>query len=225
VSVLLGRTQDAISLLARGHPRVVLEHALSLRLHSQTLSLGLRRDLDKPHVTPAAKVPLEVRPLAKGDDLSLLDIDQSGLASAVVFERLVQQRLIAAELPTCWVAIGPDRRVCYMQWLVAPHDNARVYARWGDLLPPLGRDEALVEGVYTGDAYRGQGIMGHALSRIAEAARDFGARWTNAFVGRSNIASLKGFKTAGFVPYVERSETWRLLRRRVRFTPLPEGTA
>jgi GNAT superfamily N-acetyltransferase len=210
-----------MNLLMRGHPQTLLRRALGTRLHSETFAVGLRRDLDCPFVHPAAKLPLVIRPLRSDDDLSILNIDQSGLASEVLFERLSQRRLINAGQPTCWVAIAPDDKVCYMQWLVAPSDNDRIRAQWDDLFPQLAPGEALLEGAFTGDAYRGQGIMAHAMSRIAVAARDFGARWVHTFVGVTNTPSLKGCKKAGFVPFQQRSENWWLLRRRVAFTPLP----
>ncbi|HLZ46081.1 MAG TPA: GNAT family N-acetyltransferase [Gemmatimonadales bacterium] len=212
-----------MSLLMRGHPQTVLRHALGTRLHSETLAFGLRRDLDIPCEHPTAKIPLVVRPLQPQDDLSILDVDTPGLQGRVMFERLAQRRLIAARLPTCWVAIAPDGKVCYMQWLVAPRDNDRIRALWDDLFPQLAPGEALLEGAFTGDAYRGQGIMAHAMSRIAVVARDFGARWVLTFVGVNNTPSLKGCYRAGFVPFQRRSEAWRLLRRRVAFTPLPQG--
>ena len=216
---LLSRTHDAMSLLVRGH-RQMLRRALGRRLRSETLAIGLHRDLDCPFVHPTAKIPLVIRPLRSDDDLSILNIDQPGLTSDVLFERLSHRRLISARLPTCWVAIAPDDKVCYMQWLVAPSDNDRIRAQWDDLFPQLGPDEALLEGAFTGEAYRGQGIMAHAMSRIAVAARDFGARWVHTFVGVTNTPSLKGCKKAGFVLFQQRSEVWRLLRRRVVFTPL-----
>jgi len=217
---LLLRTQDAVSLLVRGHPQTLLRRALGTRLHSETLAVGLRRDLDCPFAHATAKIPVVIRPLRSDDDLSILNIDEPGLTSQVLFERLSQRRLINAGLPTCWVAIAPDGKVCYMQWLVAASDNDRIRAQWNDLFPQLGPGEALLEGAFTGDAYRGQGIMAHAMSRIALAARDFGARWVHTFVGSTNTPSLKGCQKAGFVPFQQRSEVWRLLRRRVAFTPL-----
>jgi len=220
---LLSRTYDVFQLLTEPHSAAVLRRAVGRRLGSETVAYGLRRDLTVPHVAPAAKVPLEVRPLESGDDLSMLETEFPGLSHGTVFERLAQRRLIAAKLSTCWVAIGPDGKACYMQWLIAPKDNARIRAQWGDLFPQLGPDEALLEGAYTGDAYRGQGIMAHAMSRIAEAAREFGARSVQTFVGQNNIASLKGCKRAGFIPVQQRREVWRLLVRTVEFTPVSPG--
>jgi L-amino acid N-acyltransferase YncA len=56
------------------------------------------------------------------------------------------------------------------------------------------------------------------MARIAEAAKGLGVRRVLVFVSERNAASLKGCRKAGFVPYVERTETWLLFRRRVRFT-------
>jgi len=97
-------------------------------------------------------------------------------------------------------------------------DGARARALWGDLFPTLGADEALVEGIFTAEDHRRKGIMGHAMARIAEAAKERGVRRVLVFVSERNAASLKGCQKAGFVPYVERTETWLLFRRRVRFT-------
>lgn len=215
------QTQQVFRLLAQGQARFVVR-AVETRLRSEVASFGLRRDLMVPHQAPAAKIPLIVRALERGDDLSMLDLERGEPSTA--YGRQAQRLLVAANIPTCWVAIAPAGKVCYMQWLIAPRDNDRVQARWGDLFPRLGPEEALLEGAYTDDAYRGQGIMAHAMSLIADQAREFGGRWVVTFVAKSNIASLKGCKKAGFAPYVERTESWRLLRRRVRFAPLPEGT-
>ena len=216
---LLTRTYDVLSLLSQPHSAAVLRRAVGCRIRSETVAFGLRRDLAIPHAAPAAKIPLIVRPLESSDDLSILDTAAPGLSPEAIVERLTQRRLIAAKLATCWVALGPDGKVCYMQWLIAPKENTRIRAQWGDLFPQLGADEALLEGAYTGDAYRGQGIMAHAMSRIAEAGREFGARWVQTFVGQSNVASLKGCKKAGFLPFQRRRESWRLLWRTVEFAP------
>jgi GNAT superfamily N-acetyltransferase len=162
--------------------------------------------------------------LAVGDDLSMIAGEGPGLEPEGAPDRLAQQRLLKAGIPTCWVAIAPDGQVCYMQWLIAPLSNDRIAAQWGHLFPPLAKTEALLEGAYTSHAYRGKGIMAHAMARIAEQARAFGARWVNTFAGISNVASLKGCKKAGFAPYVRRADVWRLLMRRLAFEPLPDGT-
>lgn len=219
----LQRARDAFGLLRSGESRRVWR-AVRVRVFSRTLSFGLRRDLGMPFTPPAAKIPLTIRPLGSQDDLSFL-APVPGLDRTAAWGRLTQRRMLGDELPTCWIALGPDGQVCYMQWLVAPKDNARVQTRWGGLFPKLQHDEALLEGAYTEESHRGQGIMAHAMATIAEAAQAFGARQVITFVDHTNVASLKGCEKAGFAPYVQRRVTWFLFRRRIRFVPLGPATA
>ena len=219
---LFQRAAHVLALVRQGHGAEAVR-AARRRLHSRLLSYGLRRDLTVPFAAPPAKMELTVRPLAPQDDLSFLDIDP-GLPSDVTVARLDQRRLVAAQLPTCWVAVGSDGKIVYMQWLIGPKDNHRIRAQWGSLFPRLGPDEALLEGAYTVESARGQGVMAHAMARIAEAAAHMGTRWVITFVADHNVASLKGCKKAGFSPYVERRQSWLLFRRNVVFEPLPEGT-
>ena len=51
-----------------------------LRLYSRHIAIGVRRDLNVPHDPGPAKIPLTVRQLQPGDDLSLI-ADVPGLAS------------------------------------------------------------------------------------------------------------------------------------------------
>lgn len=193
--------------------------ALSYRLNSESTSLGLRRDLSVPFTAPEAKIPLSVRPLVSGDDLSSLDYEP-GLAGDEAFWRLAQRRLLRSGLRTCYVAVAPDGKVCYMQWLILAGENDRLRRVFGNLYPVLGRDEALLEGAYTPVAYRGKGIMGAAMAQVAERAAELGTRWLITFCDEVNEASVKGCIRAGFTPYLRRHERFRLFSRQVTFESL-----
>lgn len=193
--------------------------ALSYRLNSESTSLGLRRDLSVPFTAPEAKIPLSVRPLVSGDDLSSLDYEP-GLAGDEAFWRLTQRRLLRSGLHTCYVAVAPDGKVCYMQWLILAGENDRLRRVFGNLYPVLGRDEALLEGAYTPVAYRGKGIMGAAMAQVAERAAELGTRWLITFCDEVNEASVKGCIRAGFTPYLRRHERFRLFSRQVTFESL-----
>ena len=211
--------REGLRLVRSRHGRDLLWRAARVRLYSRSEALGLRRDLRVPFPVPLAKMPLIVRQLRPDDDLSFLAADPE-LAPAVARGRLDQTRLLSANLPTCWIAAEPNGTVCYMQWLIAARDNARVQARWGGLFPELKPHEALLEGAYTAESHRGKGVMSHAMAVIAEKARDFGAYQVITFVDHKNVASLKGCEKAGFARYIQRRETWSLFRRRVHFLPL-----
>jgi GNAT superfamily N-acetyltransferase len=190
--------------------------AIAYRVYSDSTSLGLRRDLRVPFTGPEAKIPITVRSLAENDDLSALE-PEPGLSADEAFSRLVQRRLLRSGLRTCYVAIAPDGKPCYMQWIIPPSENPRLRAVFGNLYPVLGPEEALLEGAYTFDDYRGKGIMGAAMTQVAEQAARFGGRWVITFVDERNPASVKGCVRAGFVPHLRRHEKFRLFYRQVTF--------
>ena len=105
-------------------------------------------------------------------------------------------------------------------YLLTAQDNARMRALWGDWLPQLKPDEALIEGIFTAASHRGLGIMPEAGTRIAEQARAQGVRYGLGFILTRNAASLRAGDKAGWFPYIKRDESWFLFRRRVRFHPL-----
>jgi RimJ/RimL family protein N-acetyltransferase len=190
--------------------------AVAYRMYSDSTSLGMRRDLAVPFTGSSAKIPIIVRPLAADDDLSALDPTPELDADERLW-RLAQLRLLRSRLGICYVAIAPEGKPCYMQWIMPSSENDRLRAFFGNLYPRLGSDEALLEGAYTPDAYRGKGIMGAAMTQVAERAADVGARWVITFVDEQNQGSVKGCIRAGFAPYLRRRERFRLFYRRVTF--------
>ena len=216
---LYSRARDIGRLLAGGNAAKAW-WALAYRAYSNSTSLGMRRDLTVPFSGPQAKIPISVRPLSPTDDLSALE-SAPGISADEAFWRLAQRRLLASGLQTCYVAVSADGRVSYMQWLIPASENARVRSVFGNLYPVLAPDEALLEGAYTPDAFRGKGIMGAAMSEVAERARDYGARWVITFVDAGNEPSIKGSMRAGFQTYLKRHEKFRFFYRQVSFEPIP----
>jgi hypothetical protein len=216
---LFWRIRDLLRLVRTGHAGKAWG-AVSYRIYSDSTSVGMRRDMTLSCPAPAAKIPIAVRPLAPSDDLSALDPEEPGLSADEASWRLGQRRLLESGISTCYVAIAPNGKVCYMQWLIPPSENERLRVFFGNLYPVLGPDEALLEGAFTPESFRGQGIMGAAMSLFSQRATNFGARWVVTFVDEQNPASVKGCVKAGFAPYVRRHETFRLFRRSVSFAPL-----
>src|SRR3954464_3264454 len=111
---LWSRVRDVVRLIVSGNLKKAL-WAVRYRMASESTSLGLRRDLTIPFSGPSAKIPFLVRPLAASDDLTPLDPGQPGISSEEMFWRLGQKRLLQSGLRTCYVAIGPDGKPCFMQ--------------------------------------------------------------------------------------------------------------
>jgi GNAT superfamily N-acetyltransferase len=216
---LLPRIADLVRLIVMGRVGRVWT-IVRRRLYSNAASLGLRRDVTVPFPPPPANQPIQLRPLSRADDLSCLDLGAPDLTDDQVFERLTQRRMLHSRLQTCYVAVGPDGTPCYMEWLILARDYERLRDFFGDLYPRLAPGEALLEGAYTPDRYRGQGIMTNAVAQLAARAAESGAKWVLTFVDESCAPARQGCERAGFRPYVRRIERYRLLRRRITFLPL-----
>ncbi len=194
------------------------------RAYSESVSYGLRRDITIPFEGPAPKIPIQVRPLQPADVPRLLDVNAPRISEETVKELIDRKSFVEKGVGTCYVAVDPKGNPCYMQWLIGANENESLAKIFNGGFPRLAPDEALLEDAFTPETYRGLGIMPAAMAQIAVKAKDIGARHVSTFVFHNNIPSLKGCKRAGFYPYLVRRDRWLLFRRRLTFTPLPQGT-
>ena len=187
------------------------------RIYSQSVSVGLQRDLENEFQAPAAKIEIQIRLLRKGDVADLLD----PAADPSINPRIIvhQQSMVDANIPTCYVAVTADNKPCYMQWLIGYDDNQEIEKCFKGVFPAL-KKTALLEGAYIHPAYRSFRIMPMAMSLIAEKAAEMNARWVNTFVDITNIPFLRGCQRAGFNPYLLRKDRWLLFHRTVTFHPI-----
>jgi GNAT superfamily N-acetyltransferase len=206
-----------------GRGRNLME-ALRHRWKSDLTSFGLRRDLNMPFAAPEANIHITVRPLEERDVARILDVETPDVTDEGREDRMTRLQMLDAGLATCYVAVTATNEPCYMQWLIGPEQNDLVQSYFKGIFPRLEPGEALLEGAFTPEAYRGKGIMPCAMAEIAQRAEGIGARCVVTFVTHDNIPSLKGCQRSGFVPYLTREEKWRAFHHRVTFTPLPEGT-
>jgi RimJ/RimL family protein N-acetyltransferase len=216
-----GQISSAIQLIRAGHWRDVLNAGRAL-VSSASQSFGLRRDVTKPFLVPAAKVPIHVRPIAPADVLRLLTESTETLTGDALKERNIRVRMVEAELATCYVALTDGDEPTYIQWLMGASENAKIRAIFGERFPALAADEMLLEGAFTFEAWRGKGIMACAMAQITDQAPNYGAKSVVTFVGEGNIPSLKGCKRCGFEPYIRRTDTLRFFRHHARFSALTE---
>jgi hypothetical protein len=194
------------------------------RIYSDSLSFGLKRDIAIPFEAPAAKIPIEVRPLEEKDIPSLLNVDSPDISDEERKELVERRSFLEKGMQTCYVAVDVTGSPCYMQWLIGSSGNELLAKEYNGGFPRLAPDEALLENAFTPEKHRGYGIMPTAMARIAYKAKDINARYVITFVHHENIPSLKGCKRAGFSPYVLRRDRWFLFRRQLTFVPLPPGT-
>lgn len=189
--------------------------------HSESRSIGLRRDLAVPFAAPAARISLQVRPMEDRDVDAVLSPRLPGISDAERRDRRGGMRMLRAGLTTGWVAVDESDRPRYVQWLIGPEHNDLLQRLYHGLFPVLPQDEALLEGAFTPESSRGLRIMPSAMARIAERAAYFGAKYVQTWVGVHNTASLLGCERAGFRPEWTRCSRWRALRHTVTFGSLP----
>jgi len=222
LSSMSGPLRTGLSLLRHGDAGEVIRE-LVRRLYSTRRSYCLLRDLSVEFASPDAKIPIVVRPLEERDVARILDVSRPQ-ASSDRSARARRLRLIEYGIPTCYVAVTEDDVPCYLQWLMGHEQNERIRTFFGGEYPTLEHNEMLLENAFTDEAFRGMRIMPCAMSRIAERATESHANRVITFVEEANIASLKGCKRAGFMPYLMRTERWRFFRRSFELVELPTGT-
>jgi hypothetical protein len=215
---LLKEMRMALSLVGRGHPKVLMSEILR-RIYSEDTFYGLRRDLLLPFEAPPAKIPIRIRPLRNDDIAKILRKNESA-SDEDLKNHLRRLFIFRSGMPTCYVAITGNDEPCYMQWLIGPQENEKILNQFRGGFPPLGPDEMLLEGAYTPLIYRGLGIMSCAMAKIAELGKEFGARRVITFVHDVNESALKGCQRAGFLPFTIRTAQWRLFRRQLNFIPI-----
>lgn len=224
MSRILAKAKILWDVARRGQVSVVVGE-LRKWLWSDAVAFGLERDLTKPFDAPAALLPIHVRPLEPADEQRLFtaelaaSADSSGDSS---YAYLLKNRLafLGKRIPTCYVAVTQENEPCYMQWLIGPESNDQIRRYFRGMFPKLERDERLLEYAFTVRRFQGKRIMPAAMARIAQKGLESGAARAITFVDTDNAAALKGCERAGFVPYLKRITSCRLMRRSVRFEPL-----
>jgi GNAT superfamily N-acetyltransferase len=198
-------TETIPTMIANGQASAVLKLGAE-RIYSNRIDYLLRRDLSVPCCTgPEPRIRVRLR--------ELRDADIPRIAEYVP-ERIPGLK----ELRTCYLAVTEQDDICYMQWLIDSSQNHLRPRRMGLVLQS---DEMLLEWAYTFEKFRGLGIMSYAMAEIAALAGKVGARWVMTIVEKSNVASLKGCRNAGFRPHKLREERWRALRTVQTYKLLP----
>ena len=158
----------------------------------------LRRDLRLPLTPkPHAKIPIRTRQLLVCDIPQILAGQPSGFILGV----------LRSEIPQCYVGITGDNEICYLQWLISPENRKRLQSIRSTDTYGFDDDSVVLEFAYTFKRFRGLGVMSAALADIA--TQDKRAVWAWTYVPRSNVASLRGCRNAGFLPYKTSFNRWR----------------
>ncbi len=210
------KIRTALFLLRRGCWRTLTQE-IRRAANSYEVCYGFRRDLTVPAQPPEPEIPIRIRPFRVRDAAPLFDLSyacrQGGVA---IMDCLHDLAFIDAAFPTCFVATH-EGTPCYIQWLISHHSNKKLDAYFGGYMPPLPRNEVVLEGAFIPFRYRGRKIMPLAMARIAEKGKDLGARFAMTYVQDFNLPSIRCVLQAGFRPYMKRTALRRPGRRDIAF--------
>lgn len=183
--------------------------------------------LDLKDFAGLAKVgrDLSLRPIEPADHQYFTDFSSPELDVIGVLTRINAARRLDSGISRCYVVVRADGRPCHMEYLVRATDFHLVDELSPGRMQPLAEDDALLEYPYTLEECRGRGIALFAMAALAELAMTQGVRRLILFAPADNPEMLKLCEWAGFVPFVERTESFRFFRSRVTSKDLPAGAA
>lgn len=223
VNVATKKLRFVFWLVRTGQITAILD-AFHLKIWSQNIGYGLRRNLTIPFAAPDSAVPITVRPATPADVARITATNIPGQSNDDIHERKERRAYYDQGFRDCWVAVTEDDEPCYIQFRIYPEQNKLRRQTLGQVYPDLQPHQVLVEAAFTPETWRGKRIMPRALSLIVEHTASDTIREAITFVKHDNIPSLKGCIRSGFTPYCNRIDTWRLFRHTVTFPLLPEGT-
>jgi hypothetical protein len=220
--VASNKVKTALFLLRRGCWGTLMQEIRKV-VNSDEVCYGFRRDLAEPFEPPKPVISIQLRPFRNTDAAHLFDLSYAcRQGGSAIMDCLHDLAFIEAGIPRCFVATTDEGSPCYIQWLISHTTNDRLESHFKGYMPPLARDEVVLEGAFIPFRYRGKKIMPFAMARVAEKGKDVAARFAMTYVQDSNLPSIKGVLQAGFSPYVRRVAIRRRSRTEIKFELLTE---
>lgn len=211
-----GRTRpaEALDVLVRGH--VHLFSKVQARLYSNLLAIEIAAETaGASPIDPGIEVV--VRRESSANLLDIANTLRHARGEDFLFLRGLE-RMRQCDPGHAYVARLPDGEIVASLFA---HDRAardRLERMTPGIYAPIAADEVLTEGVYCWPRFRRLGVPSHLLTTTLKLLADSGVARALAVIETSNVASLRAFARAGYVPTgVVRYGAYRLNRWRTTF--------
>jgi len=122
-----------------------LTRMIRSHLYSDSLHVGLRRSTAVPFPPPRPRLSLRLREAAPADG-ELFDPKTRPASDG---DPIDAHALLGSGIRTAYVAETKDGEICHLNFVIDASQNDVLAAMYGDLVPPLRSDEALLEAAYT----------------------------------------------------------------------------
>lgn len=207
---MLNKIKVFFNLIHTGNSMSILR-ILKKRMYSNTEFVLARKDIQESANDSTVKPRI---------DITLRHYKDS---DHIYFENLVQDdMLLAAKIPTCYVAVTKEDIPCYRVWFLDSSQNDKIQDFFGYNFPVLKDDEFILERVHTVEAYRGLYLMVSINNLFIQKARKEGYRWALGFIKPDNYPSLKGAVRSGAKLYKLQITKRRFFTRRTVYVDIPK---
>ncbi len=194
----------------------IIPFELRRRLYSTSVFYGFKRNLSNPLIIKPPGIKLSLRKFHPDDARTLLQ-PKFFMPPEVIREYVIRQRMLKADIQTCYVSITQKGLPCHMQWMVRAGENEKLQALTRGGLPVIADDEVLLENVFTLESYRRMGIGLWTVKKLFQMASQSGARKAIVFINKNNSLSIKMALRMGFTPYLLKTDKYRLFSRKREF--------
>lgn len=195
------------------------------RIYSETLRVGIRKELTGTDGAPAEAPENPIRIATMADIEAVLDPRRGNATDANELWQRRLRRHVAARIgpQSCYVADHADQGPSFLQFVFFPEDNDLVQAELPDLGPRVEPGEAMVDYLYVAPDARSLPYVNACLLQVAEAARQRGATSIITYTPIGNKAALLSSHLAGYRPFALRRSSYRFFRRHVSYEPYTES--
>jgi len=194
-------------------------------IYSDSVGIGIRKDLIADTVTPALATAQAVRRASFHDVEALVSDKRTEDATADEhWQRRLRRYVVSSMgIDNCYVADEPGVGPCFMQYLFFHADNDLIQSVFPQLYPVLSPDEAMVEFLYVAPEARRAGFATECMSQVADEARRGGASSVISFVRPNSKGAIKVCERVGFRFDSVRRLRYRFFRQTITHEPRPEG--
>lgn len=193
----------AAMLLRIGGLRVFLQQ-LKRQVYSRSVHIGLELNLEEIDIPPIeAKIAYTLR-LATEEDMNDV-LQRAKTESKEAARDLVTRRWLYEDgYHDCYISRTADTNdLAFMQSVIRSEDDKLVEGRFRSWFPKLTANEAILEGAYAFEKYRGKGLGSAVPAKILTIWKNKGVKRVITYIEKDNAAAFKAAERAGFKRFQE----------------------
>lgn len=216
---IIMRIHYVVLLLQLAGIMVFLKMLLS-QIYSRSILIGFTMDLQKTAI-PGVEANLKYNlRLATQEDidqiLKLAKSENKNMAQELIYRKLLWED----GYRNCYIARTADtNEICFMQFTMFAEDAKTVRGGFNNWFPELEESEALIEGSYTFEKFRGNRIFAAVTVDQLKICKEKGVQRMVTYIKKNNTASSRGVEKVGFVPFEEAHNLKIMFVTRRGFSP------